>query len=80
MILEPISGGVGVASVRRGGPAERAGVQGGDRILEVNGAPVSELTDAVNRIRGPAGTEVRITFERRGQRLELAIRRRFIDL
>lgn len=57
-----------VRSVIGGGPAERAGVRGGDAILEVDGAPVHgmSLDDVVERIRGPVGSFVRLRLEREG--------------
>ena len=45
-----------------GGPAEGAGMRAGDRILEVDGAPISgpELTNrrVMELLKGPRGTEV----------------------
>ncbi len=73
---------VRVAKVNEGGPAERAGVLAGDVLVAVDGAPTTgvPLQQTVGRIRGPAGTEVRLTLERAGQRLEVAIRRRQLVL
>ncbi|MBI2939556.1 MAG: S41 family peptidase [Chloroflexi bacterium] len=50
-----------------GSPAERAGIRPGDTIVQVDGADVSDLTltELVTRIRGPRGTSVRITVQRR---------------
>jgi len=49
-----------------GTPAERAGLQPGDRIAKIDSVPVPEmtLTDAVNRLRGPAGSKVTLTIVR----------------
>jgi len=49
-----------VVSPIAGGPAERQGVRAGDKILEINGEPTSDmsLTQAILKIRGPAGTTV----------------------
>jgi carboxyl-terminal processing protease len=45
-----------------GSPAEAAGIRSGDIILEVDGESIEgwSLLDAVNRIRGPEGTPVRL--------------------
>jgi len=61
-------------------PAERAGVMRGDQIISVDGVPAgADVGVLVQRIRGPAGTPVRIVFERRGQIIDLSIRRRQIS-
>lgn len=82
MVLEPSPTGAKVSQVNEGGPAERAGVQPGDLILAIDGASTAgqTLTVIVSRIRGPAGTPVRLTFERNGQPFELTIRRRLLTL
>jgi len=41
----PLRTGVGVDSVSIGGPADRAGIRSGDRILSVSGRPVEDLLD-----------------------------------
>lgn len=47
-----------IARVFRGGPAARAGIKPGDVIVKVNGKPVTDLTGAVEQIRGEEGTYV----------------------
>ena len=49
-------------------PAEKAGLRGGDAILQVNGEDTASLTleEAVGKIRGPAGTEVVLSVFRKG--------------
>ena len=60
-----------VGQVSRGMPAEAAGIQAGDRILTIDGAPVEEWTD-VNRLVGEAqGETVQIAVERDGKELSL---------
>ncbi|MDP2874277.1 MAG: S41 family peptidase [bacterium] len=49
-----------------GSPAKAAGIRPGDVILQVNDQPVAGLTlsEAVAKIRGPAGSEVVLTLQR----------------
>jgi len=49
-------------------PAKKAGLRAGDKILKINDTFTQELTleEAVNLIRGPKGTEVRLTIFREG--------------
>jgi carboxyl-terminal processing protease len=53
-----------ITQVFPGSPAERAGVQMGDRIKSVDGKDVSGLTaeEVANRIKGPEGTDVKIVI------------------
>ncbi len=62
-------GGATIAAVVPGGPAERIGVEPGDRILTVDGASVEgmELADIVKRIRGKEGETVTLTLQREGR-------------
>jgi Tol biopolymer transport system component len=43
--MESASGGVLLADVRAGGPAEKAGIKGGDRIVEIAGTKIENLYD-----------------------------------
>lgn len=49
-----------------GTPADRAGIQAGDRILKIDGKPAKDMTlmEAVKKMRGPKGTRVTITIWR----------------
>src|SRR6266540_5578330 len=66
-----------VIDVIQGTPAERAGVKKGDKIIRVNGEDVSKLTtdEVANRVRGPEGTQVTVTFLRAQQEVEFTITR-----
>lgn len=62
---------VTVISPIEGTPAYNAGVQAMDKIIKVDGTPTSDLRDAVNRMRGPKGTEVTITVIRENNPKEI---------
>ena len=57
-------------------PAERAGIVGGDRVVEVNGRPTRGLSleEASKLLRGPAGTAVTLLVERPGVSARLPFR------
>jgi len=61
--------GLKVEKVFDGSPAKRAGILAGDVITASNGRPLKGLsTDRASAlIKGPAGTDVRLTFERDGR-------------
>jgi S1-C subfamily serine protease len=64
-----------VSALANGGPAERAGVQQGDVVLEVAGQRVTELAPffrAMWRL-GPAGTEIPLVLIRDGTRVDVKV-------
>jgi len=65
-------------------PAYKAGIQAGDRIVKINDEITRDmgLLDAVNKMRGPKGTSVRITIMREGWKepKEFAIMREIIKI
>jgi carboxyl-terminal processing protease len=67
-----------------GTPASRMGIRAGDVITNIEGEPTAEmlLDDAVQKLKGPKDTEVRITIGRRGvsEPLEMTITRAEIPL
>ena len=50
-------------------PAAQAGIKPGDLILAIDGAPVSDMTlnEAVDKLRGDVGTNVKLTLRREGR-------------
>lgn len=57
------NGSVVIVAPLDGSPAQKAGLQPGDIILKVDSQPATGVEDAVQRIRGPAGTSVTITIQ-----------------
>ena len=73
--LAPVGDGLVVMRVNADGPAAKAGLSRGDRVLEVAGQRVSDLADFYRRIwaQGEAGVAVPLTVEQDGQRRELRV-------
>lgn len=69
--------GYSIREVVPDGPASRGGVLPGDILMAVEGTPVTELGQdgTVERIAGEAGTEVRLSFQRGGELLDLTLTR-----
>ncbi len=57
-----------VVSPLKGTPADKAGVKSGDQILKINGEDTRgmDTSEAVQKIRGPKGTQVTLTILRSG--------------
>lgn len=66
-----------IATVTPGGAAAEAGIRSGDRVLAVDGVPVSarDLRFAASLLEGPADTEVELSLERNGRRRAVLLRR-----
>jgi carboxyl-terminal processing protease len=62
-------GAVKVVSPFKGSPAEKAGIKAGDYITHVNGKLIygTDIDDAVEQMRGPAGSTVRLSIVREGR-------------
>ena len=73
-----------VVSPIEGTPADRAGIQPGDRIIKIEGQPTKDLTlmDAVRKLRGPKGSKVTITILREGslEPLDVTLVREVIEV
>ena len=72
-----------IRDVIQGGPADRAGLKVGDRIVAIEGKEVAhyvDLRDAIRVMRGEAGTQVKFTVAVPGKKArELAVTREIID-
>ncbi len=75
-------GWVTIVAPMPGGPAVDAGILTGDRIIEVDGKPLHDVTieEAQKVLRGPPGSVVKVSIERPGiaARLQFALTRREI--
>jgi carboxyl-terminal processing protease len=74
---------VTIVDVFADSPAQRAGLQRGDTILEVDGVETtgSPIDEVVQRVRGPEGTEVRLSIGREGldEPLDIVVTRATIE-
>jgi carboxyl-terminal processing protease len=71
-IVEPIEG----------SPAQKAGLLTGDALVEVDGENIESepLEIAVEKIKGPAGTDVTLLVDRDGEEVEIVVTRGKIDV
>ena len=77
-------GAVKVISPFRGSPAEKAGIKAGDFITHLDGKLIygGDLDEAVEQMRGPAGTSINLTIFRPGsdEPIEASVTRGVIEL
>jgi carboxyl-terminal processing protease len=68
-LMNTVDGAPIIQSVIPGGPADRAGLRSGDRVLTVDGTTTDglDLDEVVSRIRGDAGTTVRLSILHPGE-------------
>jgi len=71
-----------IVSVIVGGPAEAAGIRAGDAVVAVDGEPAAgqALEIVTGKVRGPAGTTVRLGLLRDGERIEVAVERAAVQV
>jgi len=68
------AGGVLVASVNKGGPAEKGGIQDGDLIVEIAGKPIKNMAAyMIVRNSMKRGEPVEITVQRKGERVKVTV-------
>ena len=56
-------------------PADKAGIQANDQIMKIDDLPTQDMSlmDAVQKMRGPKGSKVKLTILRKGQQKPLEI-------
>lgn len=71
-----------IVSPIKGAPAEKAGLQPKDIIIEIDGESSTDISvsEAVKRIRGEKGTDVKLKIVREGESLDFTITRDTIDI
>src|SRR3954451_11633698 len=84
MNVRPVKRGLQVLTVFDGTPAKQAGIRAGDVISAVNGKSIAGMPSdlATGRIKGPAGTKVRllVSSEGKGKPRTLSVTRRRIEV
>lgn len=75
--VEQKDGALIIVSPIRGSPAEKAGLLPGDEITAADGTALRGMSfeDAVNKVRGPKGSSVRLTIRRNGAEFEVTVLR-----
>jgi serine protease Do len=66
-----LENGVLVQAIAKGGPADKAGLKESDVIVALNGKPIKDGNDLVNRVADlPIGTTATVTVDRDGKRVD----------
>jgi len=83
-VVSKVDNAITVISPFEGTPAERAGLQPGDRIVKIDGVLTlgMEVDEAVSKMRGAPGTPVTLTIEREGieEPIDFYLTREIIEL
>ena len=82
MTVEAVDRGLRVLTVYDGSPAKRGGLRPGDLITHVDGRSIagSGAEESTTRIKGPAGTEVRLTVRSNGRTRHLTLQRAQVEI
>ena len=82
MTVEEIDRGLRVLTVYERSPADRGGLKPGDVITHVDGRSIAGQSseESTTRIKGPAGTSVRLTVRSKGDVRELTLRRAEVEI
>ncbi|PYG89501.1 carboxyl-terminal processing protease [Ruminiclostridium sufflavum DSM 19573] len=82
IVVEKIGDYVTVVKVFEGLPAQKAGIQKGDKISEVNGisAAKKEIDEVISNIKGTAGTKVKLGILKESIKDEVEVARARVDV
>jgi carboxyl-terminal processing protease len=82
MSVDEVERGLRVLTVYEGSPAARGGLEPGDVITHVDGRSIAGQSseESTTRIKGPAGTSVRLTVRSDGESRELSLRRAEVEI
>jgi carboxyl-terminal processing protease len=82
MSVTPVAAGLRVVAVYDGSPAARGGLKKGDVITHVNGQSIAGASseESTTRIKGPAGTQVRLTVRSGEQTRQLTLKRAEVEI
>jgi carboxyl-terminal processing protease len=82
MSVTPVENGLRVVTVYDGSPAQRGGLREGDVITEVNGRSIAGASseESTTRIKGPAGTEVKLTVRSGKAERQLTLKRAEVEI
>ncbi len=80
--VEDKSGVLTIVTPLTGSPAERAGLLPGDEILAADGTSLTGIgfLEAVDRVRGPKGTSVRLRIRRGGSEFDVSVQRDIVTV
>ena len=82
MTVEEIGRGLRVLTVYEGSPAARGGLEPGDLITHVDGKSIAGTSseESTTRIKGPAGTPVKLTVRSDGKTRQLTLERARVEI
>ena len=82
MTVEPVTDGLRVITVYDGSPADRGGLRSGDVITQVNGKSIAGASseESTTRIKGPAGTAVKLTVHSGKSTRVLTLKRAEVEI
>lgn len=79
LAVADVDGEVVVYNVIKDGPADEAGIRGGDTITAIDGTEIKDSTEASVALSGKAGTEVTISIDRFGEKKVFTMNRVKMD-